>query len=205
MAAAPDSTEDDTTRERHSAPQVRAYLFIVLHCDRPLAGGSRHDLTEVNTVFVGRGVERSAERTPHGPSHRLDLRLPGGTVSAVHARLERSEAGWIVVDQGSRNGTFVNGERVARAVLCDGDVVEIGATLLIYRAGLPSASAAHGGDPPDLDSAVLAQLTPGLATLLPQIAEPLAVLERIARMPIPVLLLGGSGTGKEVLARCVHT
>jgi DNA-binding NtrC family response regulator len=113
--------------------------------------------------------------------------------------------GWIVVDQGSRNGTFVNGERVVRAALCDGDVIEIGATLLIYRAGLPSASAVHGMDSPDLDSAALAGLTPGLATLLPQVTKQLSALERIARMPIPVLLLGSSGTGKEVLARCVHT
>jgi hypothetical protein len=93
MAAAPDSTQDDTTQERHSAAQVRSYLFVVLQCDLPRAGGSRHDLTEVNNVSLGRGVERSAERTPHGSSHRLDLRLPGNTLSAAHARLERSEAG----------------------------------------------------------------------------------------------------------------
>jgi transcriptional regulator with AAA-type ATPase domain len=204
MAAAPDSTEDDTTRERHSAAHTRPYLFVVLHCDRPRAGGSRHDLTEVNTVFVGRGVERSAQRTPHGSSQRLDLLLPGGTMSTVHARLEQSEAGWIISDQGAKNGTFVNGERVGRAALCDGDIIEIGHTLLIYRAALP-AMAVYGVDTPDLDSAALAGLTPGLATLLPQVAEPLSALERIARMPIPVLLLGSSGTGKEVLARCVHT
>ena len=203
--AGPASTEDDTTLERHSAAQVRTYLFVALHCDRPLAGGSRHDLTEVTTVFVGRGAGRSAERTPHGSSCRLDLRLPGGTVSAAHARLERSERGWVIVDLGSRNGTSVNGERIARAALCDGDVIEIGGTLLIYRAGLPPAPAVHGAAAPDFDGAALAGLTPGLATLLPQVAEPLSALARIAPMPIPVLLLGSSGTGKEVLARCVHT
>ncbi|HEX7843361.1 MAG TPA: sigma 54-interacting transcriptional regulator [Kofleriaceae bacterium] len=204
MAAAPDSTEDDTLRERRVAIPARPYLFVVLHCDRPLAGSSRHDLAELDAVRIGRGVARAAERRPDGARQRLDLRFPGSTLSTVHARLERSEVGWTVVDEGSKNGTFVNGERVARAALRDGDVLEIGGTLIAYRAALPPASAEHVGGAPDLDSIALAGLTPGLATLLPHLTEQLAALERIARLPIPVLLLGDSGTGKEVLARAVH-
>jgi DNA-binding NtrC family response regulator len=204
MAAAPESTEDSTERDDHGAAPARAYLFVVLHCDRPIAGGSRHDLAELNAIAIGRGVERRAERTRHAADHRLDLRLPGSTVSVTHACLERSELGWSIVDHGSRNGTFVNGERVARAALCDGDVLEIGSAILIYRAGLPPAPEPNGREILDLDSSALADLAPGLATLLPQVAEPLRALERISRMPLPVLLLGSSGTGKEVLARCVH-
>src|SRR5262245_25650387 len=33
-------------------------------------------------------------------------------VSRMHAVLERLDAGWVVRDLGSRNGTFVNGERL---------------------------------------------------------------------------------------------
>jgi transcriptional regulator with PAS, ATPase and Fis domain len=135
----------------------------------------------------------------------LNLRLPGDTMSSTHAHLERCHGGWAIVDDHSKNGSFVNGERVARAVLRDGDLLEIGANLLAYRAALPSRAGGDDASAPDLDSAALAALTPGLATLVPGLVEQLAALERIARLPIPVLLLGESGTGKEVLAKAVHT
>jgi hypothetical protein len=208
MADAPASTENADARERRVPASTRAYLFVVLHCDRPLAGSSRHDLDELDAVVVGRGAERAARRGLDRARRRLELRFPGGTVSSTHARLERGEAGWAVVDEGSKNGTFVNGERVSRAALRDGDLLEIGPTLLVYRAALrpPSSEGlAIASDlSPDLDSAALAAAPPGLATLIPHLAGQLAALDRIGRLPIPVLLLGESGTGKEVLARAVH-
>jgi transcriptional regulator with AAA-type ATPase domain len=205
MAGAPASTQEDSSRARPAAVPARPYLFVVLHCERPLSGSSRHDLGDLDLVVVGRGAERAARRGMDGGRHRLELRVPGGTVSQAHARLERGAIGWMAVDEGSKNGTFVNGEKVARAALRDGDLIEIGGTLLVYRAAIPPPPVEEGlADAPDLDSAALAGLLPGLATLVPRLAEQLAALERIARLPIPVLLLGESGTGKEVLARAVH-
>jgi DNA-binding CsgD family transcriptional regulator len=63
-----------------------------------------------------------------------------GEVSRVHAQLERVGGEWAVVDDGlSRNGTFVNGERVTgRRRLCDGDRVVFGETPVLYR--VPAAS-----------------------------------------------------------------
>ena len=56
-------------------------------------------------------------------------------VSRLHAELERIAGEWTIVDDGlSRNGTFVNGTRIAgRTRLRDGDVVRIGRTTLGYR------------------------------------------------------------------------
>lgn len=55
-------------------------------------------------------------------------------VSRLHAVLERLGDRWTVRDLGSRNGTFVNGERVERDfVLNPGDEVSIGQTRLVYR------------------------------------------------------------------------
>lgn len=53
----------------------------------------------------------------------------------VHAELRRLDDAWILVDEGlSRNGSYVNGERVlGRRRLKDGDTVLIGETSLIYR------------------------------------------------------------------------
>jgi serine/threonine protein kinase len=57
-----------------------------------------------------------------------------GEVSRQHARLELGAGGWEVVDEGSRNGTFVNGERVqGRRALGDGDSVRFGATAMTFR------------------------------------------------------------------------
>ncbi len=115
MADAPATTQNDAdAHERSATAPARPYLFVVLHRDRPLAGGSRHDLAELDGVVIGRGAERSARRARDG-DRRLELRLPGGTVSSTHARLERGGAGWALVDEGSKNGTFDNGERVPKA------------------------------------------------------------------------------------------
>jgi pSer/pThr/pTyr-binding forkhead associated (FHA) protein len=57
-------------------------------------------------------------------------------ISTVHAELERSGDSWILVDDGlSRNGTYVNGERLhGRRVLSDRDAILVGRTVLTYRA-----------------------------------------------------------------------
>jgi pSer/pThr/pTyr-binding forkhead associated (FHA) protein len=56
-------------------------------------------------------------------------------VSRIHAQLERVEEDWTVVDDGlSRNGTFVNGERLTgRHRLVDGDSLRFGATTVTFR------------------------------------------------------------------------
>jgi pSer/pThr/pTyr-binding forkhead associated (FHA) protein len=56
-------------------------------------------------------------------------------ISRAHAELERIGGVWTVADEGlSRNGTFVNGARVAsRQRLRDGDVLRLGSTVVIFR------------------------------------------------------------------------
>jgi FHA domain len=57
-------------------------------------------------------------------------------VSRVHAELERVGPDWAVADDGlSRNGTYVNGDRVTgRLRLRGGDVLRVGATSIAFRA-----------------------------------------------------------------------
>jgi FHA domain len=56
-------------------------------------------------------------------------------VSGLHAELCRAGGHWLVVDDGlSRNGTLVNGERVAgRRRLRDGDELTLGTTRILFR------------------------------------------------------------------------
>jgi pSer/pThr/pTyr-binding forkhead associated (FHA) protein len=64
-------------------------------------------------------------------------------VSRLHAQVDRVGHDWVLDDDGlSRNGTFVNGERLqARRRLRDGDVILIGSTTMTFRADqLPPSS-----------------------------------------------------------------
>ena len=56
-------------------------------------------------------------------------------VSRAHALLQAAGGGWMLVDDGmSRNGTYVNGERVVRPRrLEDRDMIRVGATTIAYR------------------------------------------------------------------------
>ena len=65
-----------------------------------------------------------------------DIVLPGdATISRSHAELDRRERQWVVLDLESRNGTMVNGRRINRHPLRDGDRIEVGSTLLTFVAG----------------------------------------------------------------------
>ena len=68
-----------------------------------------------------------------GRSSAAGLRLEQPAVSRRHARLERLPDGHVeLVDLGSANGVWLNGERVQRAVLCDGDRLQVGDTVLRF-------------------------------------------------------------------------
>ncbi|SRR6266511_2564710 len=63
------------------------------------------------------------------------------TVSRLHAVFERiGEAGWVVKDLSSRNGTFVNGERIwGERPLYPGDEVRVGGTRVLFRSDEPTS------------------------------------------------------------------
>ncbi|HMG56834.1 MAG TPA: sigma 54-interacting transcriptional regulator [Kofleriaceae bacterium] len=63
----------------------------------------------------------------------MQIVLGDGKVSRHHATISRDGEGWVVVDAESRHGTFVNGERVTRRPLRDGDQLQIGATVLRFE------------------------------------------------------------------------
>jgi pSer/pThr/pTyr-binding forkhead associated (FHA) protein len=84
------------------------------------------------------GGERRLLRLGAGTTHigrgfAVDLRLDDPAVSRRHAIIVCDDAGAIVLDDRSANGTRVNGRCVARAELRDGDVIVIGRVALTYR------------------------------------------------------------------------
>ena len=121
-------------------------------------------------------------------------------MSSKHAKIEHSFGRWVLEDTGSKNGTVVNGAPTRRAVLNDGDLIELGHTLFLFCAGEPMSA----DDPIDVDLADAPEPAPGLHTLLVELARDFARLGQVAMSPIPILIEGPSGTGKEVLARAAH-
>jgi DNA-binding NtrC family response regulator len=195
---APDTIED-SVRERRAEPGApRTYLFIVLEGDRPLAGGARFSLAGIDEVLVVRGVERRAQVDRDARS--LTLHIPSPSLSRLHARLRRTPLGWSVEDAGSRNGCYVNGQRIERARATADDLIEMGHAFLVVR------DVEQRADEParDLDAANVERDPPGWRTLVPNIAASLEELRRIAVSPLGVLLIGETGTGKEMLARAIH-
>jgi hypothetical protein len=88
----------------------------VLVVDGP---GTRHELSTGRNV-IGRGTE-------------ADIRLPDTGVSRKHVDVVLDGGTATVEDLGSTNGTLVNGRRVSRQALVDGDVIRIGHSVLVYR------------------------------------------------------------------------
>ena len=80
-----------------------------------------------------------------GRSEDNDIRLTERNISRRHCIARKSDDGWELLDEGSYNGTFVNGERVTEEgrALNPGDIVNIGD----YRIELEDASAAKAEEP----------------------------------------------------------
>ena len=69
-----------------------------------------------------------------GRSLTADVYIEDATVSRRHALIVRQAGETVLLNDGSRNGTWLNGERVERAVLQDGDVVDLGRVQLRFYA-----------------------------------------------------------------------
>jgi serine phosphatase RsbU (regulator of sigma subunit)/pSer/pThr/pTyr-binding forkhead associated (FHA) protein len=92
-------------------------------------GTRRHLRIDTVPFTIGRGADRS-------------LLISHPQVSREHACIERDGNGYIIRDQGSRHGTFVNGVRITSAPLLSGDSISLGGRpdLLVFEDGEQSAT-----------------------------------------------------------------
>jgi transcriptional regulator of acetoin/glycerol metabolism len=128
------------------------------------------------------------------------LRLHHSSVSREHARLEWDAGGVAIRDLESRNGTWVNGERVAkRRNLGDTDVVLVGDATLVFCASRVS-SEAH--DAPPVAPTRERRGPTGATTL--RIGERSIVVAEEQMVELYALLEGETGVGKENAAYAVH-
>ncbi|MBA3463235.1 MAG: sigma 54-interacting transcriptional regulator [Deltaproteobacteria bacterium] len=131
-----------------------------------------------------------ARRWVLGSGDSCDIVVADPYVSNVHAVLERRPGGALLVrDRPSRNGTMIDGNLIEAAELRVGSYLSIGRTTLV-------AIAAAGGE----ETSALGMLRGRDAALRGTIDQAL----RAAQTDCNVLVIGETGTGKDLLARAIH-
>lgn len=121
-----------------------------------------------------------------GKDTQCQLRLESEEVSERHARVEKKDLGYLIRDLRSLTGTYVNDARIMEAFLQDGDIIRLGNQELIYiekpqeDRGFPLKSRNEVWN------------------------QDLQTLGNVAKTDFPVLILGPSGTGKDVISKTLH-
>jgi len=168
--------------------------------ERPGQGAIRIPSScELALITYGPGGVR-AVRLPReggllvGRDASCQLVLAGPTVSRLHARFSRRSDHVVVEDLGSRHGTWVSGERIERMELgLDATVSLSDVVVAVTRMTKPGSSPVAPG-----------ALLPEALYLSTHMQEIRALLHRAARTDLSVVVLGETGTGKELAARELH-
>lgn len=85
--------------------------------------------------YAGQVFPLKSGQTEIGREAGKDIALPhDNTVSRSHARVVNEGNAWVLYDSGSTNGAYVNGSRIQRHELTNGDVVQIGSTRFRFEA-----------------------------------------------------------------------
>jgi diguanylate cyclase (GGDEF)-like protein len=98
------------------------------------AAPDRHVLVRMDGSNVGKLFALGASDVSLGRHSSSDLLLEDDGVSRRHARLVREGDAYYVEDLGSANGTFVQGRKIERHRLSDGDVFQLGPTVMFRYA-----------------------------------------------------------------------
>ena len=172
------SRADDAARGGAEAASFRLVVVDGLDVGREL----RIDGGEASRLLVGKGPT-------------ADLKLVDPAVSRRHIALEIEGERLRITDQGSTNGTQIDGHEVVDAFARGGELLHIGATSLRVErlARSPEVASAQGAS----RFARVIGASPAMRRLYP-------VFERLAASTVPVIIEGETGTGKEALAEALH-
>ena len=126
----------------------------------------------------------------YSPSNTVQLTCSG--ISKHHVRIERRETKFIIKDLQSIHGTYLNGVHVTEAYLSEDDCLKLGSQKLLVSFSDRGIINTSQNDCDYLHSRNNSW------------NKELESLHHYARKNFPILLLGESGVGKEVIARYIH-
>jgi sigma-54 dependent transcriptional regulator, acetoin dehydrogenase operon transcriptional activator AcoR len=126
-----------------------------------------------------------------GRDSEATTRLDTANVSRRHAVIELAAGELVVRDLESKNGVFLNGERIGASPLRPGDVLRLGDCCAVVEAVTADGLAGFG------------ELAPGIFGGAAMRAV-VKIAKHAASSPLNVLLQGETGTGKERFARALH-
>ena len=125
-----------------------------------------------------------------GTDKRCDVVLNDRFVSARHCEVSCVAGAVELRDLGSKNGLFVGGVRLHTARLGPGACFSVGRVLVKVHAGRHHP--------------VNVEPLPGLVGTSDAMLRVAMHVRRMARLSLPVLICGATGTGKELVARSIH-
>jgi transcriptional regulator of acetoin/glycerol metabolism len=187
LALTIEETEDDlqlSLEEIAKSDDARGRKMRVLE----LVFGTLLDRPGAQLRWSLEGQDRMLGRRPES---RGGIALDDGRSSREHAALvfDRTRGVYRAVDQKSKNGTYVDGQRIDEVELRHGSVIRIGSSILVYSEALVPRGLS------------LAHRESGTA-LKRAIAE--AAADLAADSALSILIHGPTGAGKEVMAQRIH-
>ena len=121
-----------------------------------------------------------------GKDELCQIPLNHDSVAERHARIEQKDGNFLIRDLRSINGSYVNNTRIFEAYLKEGDVIRLGDLEMSFHEHLETAKTFPMKSRNDLWNRELQSLA------------------NVARTNFPVLILGPSGTGKDIVAQALH-
>lgn len=187
-----DTLKTARSRSRSSEPQrLPPTLVKMLSAEDLRLPPERHWLEGCEEIRICRGRPAAVRRA----GEVLEIALDDPYASARHAVLKAAEGGFLVLDAGSTNGTFVDGQQLAQGEerLVRAALLEVGHTFFHLRAEARGTRELIGDAERE-----------GPLTFNPEFALGLAAAERLVKRTHDLLITGESGAGKEVVARWLH-
>ncbi len=122
MSRPTDEEEPTVVGDLPVVPSVRRQRtpFVLQQIEGP--GAPRDYVLDLDEIVIGR-------------SNQAHIAIDSSMISRRHMVLSRSGPEYTVSDLNSSNGVFLNGIKAHSAVLREGDTLQIGDVVLVYREG----------------------------------------------------------------------